>query len=286
MRKFLIPLIMVLAISGTQAANANGAPAADVTCSLSDTGVRYGVSMVFTGTGISFSSLKYEWEYQIADSGKNPTQLSSYGPRTFHTLTNANALDLTYESMLNLAKNDAGASVLVYASSIFSDGTSTITNRTGKGCYVELPVVLKNKTERVAAVQKAAADKAAADLATSAQAEKEKQVIEAALQNARVAVQSADDLIAKYSTSSPSMKANLTKFANSRPSIPQAIPFGFTAANAAELEQRASAYLTNLNSFIAMLSKNLVNTITCVKGKTTKKVSGKPAKCPSGYKQK
>ena len=286
MRKIVIPAILLIMLAGMQPAHSNGAPAADVSCSLSDTGVRYGVSMVFTGTGISFSSLRYEWEYQVADSGKNPTQLSSYGPRTSYTITNVNALDLTYESMLNLAKNDAGASVLVYASSIFSDGTSTITNRTGKGCYVELPVVLKNKTERVAAVQKAAADKAAADLATSAQAEKDKQAIEAALQNARVTVQSADDLIAKYSTASPSMKANLTKFSNSRPSIPQAIPFGFTAANAVELEQRASTYLTNLNSFVAMLSKNLVNTITCVKGKTSKKVSGKPAKCPAGYKQK
>lgn len=286
MRKFLIPLIMVLAISGTQTANANGAPAADVTCSLSETGVRYGVSMVFTGSGISFSSLKYEWEYQIAESGKNPTQLSSYGPRTSYTITNANALDLTYESMLNLAKNDAGASVLIYASSIFSDGTSTTTNRTGKGCYVELPVVLKNKTERVAALQKAAADKAAADLAASVQAEKDKQLIEVALQNARVSVQNADDLIAKYSSSSPTMKANLTKFSNSRPNIPQTIPAGYTVADAAELEQRSSAYLKNLNTFIASMAKNMVNTISCVKGKTIKKVTGQPAKCPAGYKQK
>ncbi len=286
MRRIPILAILLILFAGTQPAHSNGAPAADVTCSLSDTGVRYGVSMVFTGSGISFSSLRYEWEYQIADSGKNPTQLSSYGPRTSYTITNANALDLTYESMLSLAKNDAGASVLVYASSIFSDGTSTTTNRTGKGCYVELPVVLKNKTERVAALQKAAADKAAADLLASAQAEKDKQSIEVALQNARASVQNADDLISKFSTSSPAMKANLTKFSNSRPTIPQTIPAGFTTADAAELEQRSSNYFKNLNTFIASMAKNMVNTISCVKGKTVKKVSGKPAKCPAGYKQK
>jgi hypothetical protein len=286
MRRIAIPIILLFLFAGAQPAHANGAPAADVTCSLSDTGVRYGVSMVFTGTGISFSSLRYEWEYQIADSGKNPTQVSSYGPRTSHTVTTVNALDLTYESMLSFAKNDAGASVLLYASSIFSDGTSTITNRTGKGCYVELPVVLKNKNERVIAVQKAAAEKAAADLAAAQKSELDRQGIETSLQNARLNIQNADDLIAKVSSSSPTMKGNLIKFANSRPSIPQSIPQGFTYANAVELEQRSTQYLKNLNTFIATMSKNLANTITCVKGKTKKSVTGKPAKCPAGYKQK
>jgi hypothetical protein len=286
MRRIVIPIILLFLLAGAQPAQANGAPAADVTCSLSDTGVRYGVSMVFTGTGISFSSLRYEWEYQIADSGKIPTQVSSYGPRTSHTVTTVNALDLTYEAMLSFAKNDAGASVLLYASSIFSDGTSTITNRTGKGCYVELPVVLKNKNERVIAVQKAAAEKAAADLAAAQKSELDRQGIETSLQNARLNIQNADDLIAKVSSSSPTMKGNLIKFATSRPLIPQSIPLGFTYAEAVELEQRSTQYLKNLNTFIATMSKNLANTITCVKGKTKKSVTGKPAKCPAGYKQK
>jgi hypothetical protein len=179
MRKlFAIVLVGALGL-GVSPARADGPPAANVSCSLTDAGVRYGVSMVFTGSGISFNSLKYEWEYLVAGKDKDPTLVSSYGPRTLQSVTAGNGLDLSYEALLALAKDDEKASVLMYASSVFSDGLSVLTNRTGSGCYVELPVVFKNRNEKSeAAIAKAATDAAAASAKAIEEANAEIKAIE------------------------------------------------------------------------------------------------------------
>jgi len=279
--------MILLALTFTiQAAKADGPPAADVSCSLTDTGVRYGVSMVFTGSGVSFNSLRYEWDVLVAEAGKNPTLISSYGPRTLYTTTTGNGLELTYETILGIAKNDPNASLLVYANSVFSDGISTLTNKTGKGCYVSLPDVLKNKNDRALVLQKAAADKAAADKAAADKAAADKAAIEQILQGLIAKSQAADDLIAKYSEMSPVMKVNLAKFSFSRPTIPVSITPDFTLANAQDLDARFNQFTTNLNAFIQTLSKNTATTISCVKGKVVKKVTAVGPKCPVGYKVK
>ena len=279
--------MILLALTFTiQAAKADGPPAADVSCSLTDTGVRYGVSMVFTGSGVSFNSLRYEWDVLVAEAGKNPTLISSYGPRTLYTTTTGNGLELTYETILGIAKNDPNASLLVYANSVFSDGISTLTNKTGKGCYVSLPDVLNNKNDRALVLQKAAADKAAADKAAADKAAADKAAIEQILQGLIAKSQAADDLIAKYSEMSPVMKVNLAKFSFSRPTIPVSITPDFTLANAQDLDARFNQFTTNLNAFIQTLSKNTATTISCVKGKVVKKVTAVGPKCPVGYKVK
>jgi len=286
MRKFLLVVLVSTLFLGASPATADGPPAANVTCSLTDTGVRYGVSMVFTGGGISFNSLKYEWEYLVAGAGKSPTLLSSYGPRTSYTITTGNGLDTTYETLLALAKNDVNASVLMYSSSIFSDGLSTLTNKTGAGCYVELSTVLKNKSERAAAVQKAAADKAAVDLAAAEKSAQDKLKIEPILESLNIKNKALDELIEKYSSMSPSMRANITKISLSRPKIPTVIEPTFTYENALDLEMRMNSFSKNLNTFIQSMLKNTAVTITCVKGKVAKKVTGVSPKCPAGFKKK
>jgi hypothetical protein len=286
MRKLALPMILLALTFTIQAAKADGPPAADVSCSLTDTGVRYGVSMVFTGSGVSFNSLRYEWDVLVAEAGKNPTLISSYGPRTLYTTTTGNGLELTYETILGIAKNDPNASLLVYANSVFSDGISTLTNKTGKGCYVSLPDVLKNKNDRALVLQKAAADKAAADKAAADKAAADKAAIERILQGLIAKSQAADDLIAKYSEMSPVMKVNLAKFSFSRPTIPVSITPDFTLANAQDLDARFNQFTTNLNAFIQTLSKNTATTISCVKGKVVKKVTAVGPKCPVGYKVK
>ncbi len=286
MRKLFVILLIGSLSLVSSPTYADGPPAANVTCSLSDSGVRYGVSMVFTGGGISFSSLRYEWDYLVAEGGKNPTQVSSYGTRTAHTITVANGLDLSYETLLSLAKNDANASVLFYANSVFSDGISTLTNKTGSGCYVQLADVLKNKNEKAAAAQRAAADKAAADAAAVIQAAQEKNKIELLLIDIRIKNAEADELIAKYSAMSPSMRANVTKMALSRPKIPATVDESFSYQNAVDLNSQMDRFIVNLNSFIKTMMKNMSVTVTCTKGKSTKKVSGINPKCPSGYKKK
>jgi hypothetical protein len=242
--------------------------------------------MVFTGTGISFNSLRYEWEYLVAGADKNPTQVSSYGPRTSQSVTVSNGLDLSYEALLALAKGDEKASVLMYASSIFSDGISTLTNKTGSGCYVELPVVFKNKNQRAeAASAKVAADAvAAADAAAKAGEDKIK--IVAILASVRTKNESIDNLIAKYSATSPTIKANLTKMALSRPRIPETIEPSFTYEKALELEANMDAFVKNFEAFYQRMLKSTPTTISCVKGKVTKKVTGISPKCPVGFKIK
>jgi len=228
--------------TGVTPAVADGPPTANVSCSLTDTGVRYGVSMVFSGSGVSFNSLRYEWEYLVADAGKNPTLVSSYGPRTSQSITAGNGLELTYEALLALSKNDENASVLMYVSSIFSDGLSTITNKTGSGCYVELPVVLNNKNDQAAIVQKAATDKAAAELQAKQAAE----------------IKLAAELQAKRE-----------------------------AADAkAAAEKAAAASLAKQKDAVAKALANKKTTITCIKGKTLKKVTAVKPVCPKGYKKK
>jgi uncharacterized coiled-coil protein SlyX len=44
--------------------------------------------------------------------------------------------------------------------------------------------------------------------------------------------------------------------------------------------------IQNLQNEIRVLTARLTVTINCVKGKTTKKVTGIDPKCPSGYKKK
>jgi len=282
MRKILAVLVVGALSLGVSPARADGPPAANVSCSLTDTGVRYGVSMVFTGSGISFSSLKYEWEYLVAGGDKNPTLVSSYGPRTAQSVTAANGLDLTYETLLALAKGDEKASVLMYASSVFSDGLSVLTNRTGSGCYVELPAVFKNKNEKAVV----AAAKVAAQGQAAAQAAMDKGNIETILASLRVQSAGIDSLIEKYSATSPSMKANLTKMALSRPMIPVSIEPNFTYQNALDLEAKMNTFVKNFDSFYQRMLKSTPTTISCVKGKVTKKVTGVSPKCPAGYKIK
>ncbi len=286
MRKLLAILLIGSLTFVASAALADGPPAANVSCSLTDSGVRYGVSMVFTGGGISFSSLRYEWDYLVAADGKNPTQVASYGPRTTHTITAGNGLDLTYETLLSLANNDANAAVLLYANSVFSDGISTLTNKTGSGCYVQLADVLKNKNEKTEAAERAASAKAAVDAAAAVQTALDKNKLDLLMIDLRQKNAAADEVIAKYSAMSPSMRANITKMALSRPKIPETTDAGFTYQNALELETKMNAFTKNLNTFIQMLLKNTSTTIICAKGKVTKKVTGINPKCPAGFKKR
>ena len=286
MRKlFAIVLVGALGL-GVSPARADGPPAANVSCSLTDAGVRYGVSMVFTGSGVSFSSLKYEWEYLVAGGDKNPTLVSSYGPRTLQSVTAGNGLDLSYEALLALAKGDEKASVLMYASSVFSDGLSVLTNRTGSGCYVELPVVFKNKNEKSEAARVKAAAEAVAAAGAATQAVIDKGNIGTILANLRVQSAGIDSLIEKYSATSPSMKANLTKMALSRPKIPDSIEPNFTYQNALDLEAKMNSFVKNFSSFYQQMLKSMPTTISCSKGKVTKKVTGVSPKCPAGFKKK
>ena len=123
---------------------ADGYPPGDVSCSFSDNGVNYGVSISFTGTTV-LTSLSYEWEYALLVKGKSPELVSSYGDRKAFKRTGGNGLSLTYNELLSLANNDPNAYILMFANTIYDVGNSSVKNINGKGCYLDLPAVLAHK---------------------------------------------------------------------------------------------------------------------------------------------
>ena len=304
MKKSLFALTLAALTFTVPPAEAAGPPAANVDCALIDKGVRYGASLIFTGSTLAFNSLTYDWEYAIATPGSNPQLTSSYGPRGLIERTDGNALVLSYESMLALAKNDPSANIIVFANSIFSDGLSTLVNKTGTGCYVGLPQVLANK--EVAAAQKVADEKAAADKAVKdAAAEAEK--IAAALAKAEEAKKAQDtvaalakrtDLIMRVTATDIEItmktvqalskiggnKAALNKFLAGKPKVPS-----LDNATLEEIETLATALSSFIASYDKFLTSGVLNpskTITCAKGKTLKKVTAAKPKCPAGYRLK
>lgn len=61
-------------------------------------------------------------------------------------------------------------------------------------------------------------------------------------------------------------------------------PTGDLTAAAAYAEEETGEFMTTIPEIARMVAK--IKTISCVKGKVTKKVSGLTPKCPSGYKKK
>ncbi len=133
-------LTLMLSFVQIEPIHADGYPPADASCSYSDTGVQYSLSLIFSGTGASFNSLSYDWEYAVLNSG-NPSVISNYGSRKYFKNSNVNVLNLTYAELMSFAGSNSQATIIVFANSVYTVGQSVIRNVTGKGCYVDLPSV-------------------------------------------------------------------------------------------------------------------------------------------------
>jgi hypothetical protein len=229
-----------------KASNTALIPPGNVSCSLTSSGVSFGVSLTFTSGNVVIGNLTYDWDYAILIEGKDPTLVSNYLPRQFFRTTTANSLNLSYEELLALASKNPGSTVLIFASPKNSLPDVSVKNTSGKGCYVELKAVLKNKQD----AEKAAADaKAAAELKAKQEAE----------------LKAAAELKAKE-------EADLRAAAELK------------AKQDAELKAAAELKAKQEAAAKAALVKKV--TITCVKGKTVKKVTAVKPKCPAGYKKK
>jgi hypothetical protein len=229
-----------------KASNTALIPPGNVSCSLTSSGVSFGVSLTFTSGNVVIGNLTYDWDYAILIEGKDPTLVSNYLPRQFFRTTSANSLNLSYEELLALASKNPGSTVLVFASPKNSLPDVSVKNTSGKGCYVELKAVLKNKQD----AEKAAADaKAAAELKAKQEAE----------------LKAAAELKAKE-------EADLRAAAELK------------ARQDAELKAAAELKAKQEAAAKAALVKKV--TVTCVKGKTVKKVTAVKPKCPAGYKKK
>jgi hypothetical protein len=270
MKCFILLLTAVFTLNPIQA-QANIPPAGDVSCQLSDTGVRYGVSITFSGGAISFNSLSYEWEYSILNAGSNPALTSSYGAKAPAVTSRGNGLDLTYEQLLSYSKNDPNAVILMNVITVFSDGISTFRNANGKACYVELPVVLNNKNQK-------AASKSAEDRA----------IEEAKRTGSNPATNSA--IVNQVNSEREALRSEIALKIKQNPSLTKMLlPFNsqLTAAESpTDLDaQTKLKILSSIRSNLAGTLKKFGSTsLTCVKGKLKKTVTGQNPKCPSGYK--
>lgn len=195
----------------------------NVSCALSDTGIRYISTFVSTANASTLKDVAFNWQFALLTAGAEPGLMSSYGASQLIRSTPTSTLDITYEDLIKLPGSSATATILVTSAPAVTIDSSIISNTLGKGCWVQLSLVLSNKQ----AIEKASADKASADAAQKIALEKA----------------AADKL----------------------------------AADKAAAESKAAAEKL-------AASKNV--TITCVKGKLTKKVTAVKPVCPKGYKKK
>ena len=304
-------------------------PPGNVSCSLSSSGVNFGVSLTFTSGNVVIGNLTYDWDYALLIEGRDPTLVSSYSSRTFFRSTSANSLNLSYEELLTLASKNPASTVLVFASPKNSLPEVSVKNTSGKGCYVELNSVLKNKLEseknaadakaiadKAAADAKAIADKAAADakaIADKAAADAKAIADKAAADAKAIADKAAADanrreqliivlplrsgIVPLSSTGLPlkvNSTSNLSVFAyNSTNDVCEyqngmirtkksgRCVIAFSQEGNSEFKPAGNLIL---DFTIAAVTKK--TTITCIKGKLTKKVTSLAPQCPAGYKKK
>jgi hypothetical protein len=204
----------------------------NVSCALTDTGMRYISTFVSTANASTLKDVAFNWQFALLTAGAEPGMMTSYGARQLIKSTPTSTLDITYEDLIKLPGSSATATILVMSAPAVTIDSSIITNTLGKGCWVQLSSVLSNKQ----VIEKAAADKALADAAQKL-----------ALEKAAADKLAADKLAAEKA-----------------------------AADKLAAEKAAAAKLA--------ASKKV--TITCVKGKLTKKVTAVKPVCPSGYKKK
>ena len=295
------------AAAEAKASNTALIPPGNVSCSLSSSGVNFGVSLTFTSGNVVIGNLTYDWDYALLIEGRDPTLVSSYSSRTFFRSTSANSLNLSYEELLTLASKNPASTVLVFASPKNSLPEVSVKNTSGKGCYVELNSVLKNKleSEKNAADAKAIADKAAADAkaiadkaAADAKAIADKAAADANRREQLISVLPLRSGIVPLSSTGLPLKvnstSNLSVFAyNSTNDVCEyqngmirtkksgRCVIAFSQEGNSEFKPAGNLIL---DFTIAAVTKK--TTITCIKGKLTKKVTSLAPQCPAGYKKK
>ena len=289
-------------------------PPGNVSCSLSSSGVNFGVSISFTSGNFVIGNLTYDWDYSLLMTGRDPSLVSNYSPRQYFKSTTANALALSYEDLLSLASNNPSATVLVFASPKNVLGDGSVKNTSGKGCFVELKSVLNNKIEsekvaatelkakqeadaqaaaelkakQEAAVKVAAEAKAIADKAAAEANRREQTITVSALVSGPIPLSASGLPIKVSSTSNLAVFAynstnNVCEFTN------EFIKTKTSGRCVIAFSQEGNSEFKPATNFIldfSIVPAAKTTTITCAKGKLIKKVTALKPKCPSGYKLK
>ena len=226
-------------------------PPADISCQYSgtDNGVKFTASVSYSNAQNAKGVLSsYDWEYSTLSSKELPPENSnSYNVFTVYKNSNENAVTIPLKDILSLTKGELNTSVLVYSYPRNKYGNSGIR---GKGCYFSVADLSRYINVTFPAAVKLATEKAAADLRAKQEAD------DKAAADLR-AKQEADDKAAAE------LKAKQ------------------------EAEAKAAAdLLAKQKAAAAKASASKKTTITCIKGKTVKKVTAAKPVCPKGYKKK
>ena len=247
---------LLLALSPYTTANAaDVAPPTNVNCSIILTGARCSASIISTGSSLAYALAKNEWYVSILKPGAPQTDVASYGPPIFVKST---------ESGVGIGTGvSIGAGVLIGTGSIdFSYETLLgFTNNDPQGT-----VLISARTFN------------SANEATPFFGQRNY----LALTEVKALMAVEGKVIADKAAAELSAKLAADKAAADKAAADKA------AADKAA-EQKTIAELTALVKSIAAKVKGSQNgktTITCVKGKLTKKVTAVKPKCPTGYKVK
>ena len=274
-------------------------PPTDVSCSISTAGVICSNSITITRTWNVTGSPSLDWYFALLKPAQDPNLSSSYGTRALQKKSNpgqvTDSQEFIYEKLLTFAGNNPEASVLITA--IIVNGDGKFWPAVGKGTYVVLKDVKseinKRAAEAKAAEAKLIADKAAAELKAKQEAETKAAELKAK--------QEAEAKAATEKVICDANRTELLSIQNTLLAAVKAYPKSANTLNDARL--RLQSALTSsciadvtLNDFkgevlsVIAQAKTSVSTqkitITCVKGKLTKKITSAKPVCPNGYKKK
>ena len=287
-------------------------PPTDVSCSISTAGVICSNSITITRTWNVTGSPSLDWYFALLKPAQDPNLSSSYGTRALQKKSNpgqvTDSQEFSYEKLLTFAGNNPEASVLITA--IIVNGDGKFWPAVGKGTYVVLKDVKSEIDKRAAeakaaeakaAEAKAIVDKAAAELKAKQEAEAKAIADKAAEANRReqtisvspfisgpIPLSASGLLIKVSSTSNLSVFAynstnNVCEFANGliKTKTSGRCVIAFSQEGNSEFKPA-----TNFILDFSIVSAAKTTTITCVKGKLTKKVTAVKPVCPAGYKKK
>jgi hypothetical protein len=247
-------------------------PPTDVSCSYSTSGIKCGNSISLSG-GMTWAistdsgSPFLEWYLSLLNPGGNPSQVSNYGSRVFQLRGSAGGVtmsaEFSYSDLVKFAQGSENSTVLVTA--ILFNGKGLSRPIIGRQVSISL-VNVKNEMSTLQAANDAAIAEAKAqadaDAKVAADLKLRKELEAKAIADAQAEARAVAALKAKSDAEAQAAADLKTK---------EAAAAKLAAAKAAAAKAAAA-------------TKKI--TITCVKGKLTKKVTGIKPKCPSGYKLK
>lgn len=287
LRVLLISLVVFsMELTGTTAASASTPPPTDVSCSFVSEGVQCSNSITF-GSGSStwqVSGNPYvAWYFSLLRQGADAQYISNYGERVLQVRENPGSVSatrtFTYQQLLDFARGDQAATILVTAILFDGDGSTSPT----LGRQVSLPLA-DVRTGMQAATPDTKPTPTPAPTATVDGAQ-----LKILVGKLYDLVSKIDIALARYPTNAAlaQLKKTLTPVIEDLKSRPTE-----SSLNEAKLleQQSQMIYVSALQQAMVeskvAQSKSAKKTITCVKGKLIKKVTAVNPKCPKGYKRK